>query len=124
MAQWLRICLQIQGTWVPSLVQEDSTYRGASKPEYHNYWASNLQAMLHNKTSHCNERPVVDSAQTAWPPPPHECSLGGRRKPTRLLLCTLGCSVVVFTSMEIGGGVALLSVPLPIRCRRLLYSPN
>ena len=67
-AQWLRICLQIQGTWVPSLVQEDSTYRGASKPEYHNYWASNLQVMLHNKTSHCNERPVVDSAQTAWPP--------------------------------------------------------
>ena len=31
-AQWLRICLQIQGTRVRSLVQEDPTCRGATKP--------------------------------------------------------------------------------------------
>ena len=41
--QWLRICLPRQGTWVRSLVWEDSTYRGAAKPASHNYWACMLQ---------------------------------------------------------------------------------
>ena len=36
-AQWLRICLPIQGTWVQSLVREDPTCRGATKPVSHNY---------------------------------------------------------------------------------------
>ena len=36
-AQWIRICLPVQGTWVQSLVQEDSTCLGATKPEYCNY---------------------------------------------------------------------------------------
>ena len=31
-AQWLRICLPVQGTWVRALVWEDPTCRGA-----HNY---------------------------------------------------------------------------------------
>ena len=37
MAQWLRICLPMQGTWVRALVQEDPTCRGATKPMRHNY---------------------------------------------------------------------------------------
>ena len=36
-AQWLRICLAMQGTWVQSLVQEDPTCLGASKPARYNY---------------------------------------------------------------------------------------
>ena len=36
-AQWLRICLPIQGTQVRALVQEDTTCRGATKPVCHNY---------------------------------------------------------------------------------------
>ena len=36
-AQWLRICLPIQGTRVQALVQEDPTCRGATKPMRHNY---------------------------------------------------------------------------------------
>ena len=36
MAQWLRICLPIQGTWVRALVQEDPTCRGATKPVHYN----------------------------------------------------------------------------------------
>ena len=36
-AQWLRILLPMQETWVRALVQEDPTYRGATKPVYHNY---------------------------------------------------------------------------------------
>ena len=36
-AQWLRICLPTQGTWVQALVREDPTWRGATKPVCHNY---------------------------------------------------------------------------------------
>ena len=36
-AQWLRICVPMQGTWVRSLVWEDPTCRGATKPVHHNY---------------------------------------------------------------------------------------
>ena len=35
--QWLRICLPMQGTQVPVLVQEDPTCRRATKPVCHNY---------------------------------------------------------------------------------------
>ena len=36
-AQWLRIRLPMQGTWVQALVQEDPTCHGATKPVSHNY---------------------------------------------------------------------------------------
>ena len=36
-AQWLRIHLPMQGTWVRALVQEDPTCRRATKPVRHNY---------------------------------------------------------------------------------------
>ena len=35
-AQWLRICLPVQGTGVQSLVREDPTCLGATKPVSHN----------------------------------------------------------------------------------------
>ena len=38
-AQWIRICLPMQGTRVRSLVWEDPTCRGATRPVSHNYWA-------------------------------------------------------------------------------------
>ena len=37
-AQWLRICLPMQGTRVRALVWEDPTCRGATRPMSHNYW--------------------------------------------------------------------------------------
>ena len=37
MIQWLVIFLPMQGTWVQSLVWEDSTCLGATKPVGHNY---------------------------------------------------------------------------------------
>ena len=37
MVQWLRICLPMQGTRVRSLVREDPTCHGATKPVRHNY---------------------------------------------------------------------------------------
>ena len=36
-AQWLRICLLMQGTRVQALVWEDPTCRGATGPVSHNY---------------------------------------------------------------------------------------
>ncbi|KAJ8778855.1 hypothetical protein J1605_013089 [Eschrichtius robustus] len=36
-AQWLRVCLLMQGTRVRALVREDPTCRGAAKPVRHNY---------------------------------------------------------------------------------------
>ena len=36
-AQWLRICLAMQGTWVRALVWEDPTCLGATRPMSHNY---------------------------------------------------------------------------------------
>ena len=36
-AQWLRICLPMQGTQVRALVREGPTCRGAIKPMRHNY---------------------------------------------------------------------------------------
>ena len=38
-AQWLRICLLMQGTRVRALVWVDPTCRGATRPVSHNYWA-------------------------------------------------------------------------------------
>ena len=35
-AQWLRICLPMQGTWVRALVWEDPTCRRATRPVSHN----------------------------------------------------------------------------------------
>ena len=34
-AQWLRVRLPMQGTWVRALVQEDPTCRGAAGPVSH-----------------------------------------------------------------------------------------
>ena len=36
-AQWLRMCLPMQGTQVRTLVWEDPTCRGAAGPVSHNY---------------------------------------------------------------------------------------
>ena len=52
MAQWIRIRLPMQGTWVRSLVQDDPTRRGATKPVHHNYWACALEPVSHNYWAH------------------------------------------------------------------------
>ena len=65
-AQWLRIRLPMQGTWVWSLVREDPTCSEATKPVCHKYWACMLQLLkparlepvLRNKRNHHNEKPM------------------------------------------------------------------
>ncbi|KAJ8793328.1 hypothetical protein J1605_000323 [Eschrichtius robustus] len=49
--QWLRIRLPMQGTQVRSLVREDPTYHGATKPVRHNYRACALEPASHNYRS-------------------------------------------------------------------------
>ena len=55
--QCLTICLPMQGTGLRSLVWEDPTCLWATKSIGHNYWASTLEPMLCNQTSHC-DKPV------------------------------------------------------------------
>ena len=52
MAQCLRICLPMQGTWVRALVRADPTCCGATKPVRHNYWACALEPVSHNYWAH------------------------------------------------------------------------
>ena len=47
-AQWLRIRLPMQGIQVRTLVQEDPTCCGATKPVSHNYWACAVEPASHN----------------------------------------------------------------------------
>ena len=54
-AQWLRICLPMQGTRVWALVQEDPTSCGATKPVHHNYWACALEPKSHNYSAHMSQ---------------------------------------------------------------------
>ena len=42
----------MQGTRVQSLVWEDTTCRGATKPVRHNYWACALEPASHNYWAH------------------------------------------------------------------------
>ena len=57
-AQWIRVCLPTQGTWVQSLAREDPTCLGVTNPMCHNYWAWVPRACVYNKRSLCNEKPV------------------------------------------------------------------
>ena len=52
MAQWLGICLPMQGTQFRALVQEDLTCRRATKPMRHNYWACAPETTSHNCWAH------------------------------------------------------------------------
>ena len=65
-AQWLRICLPMQGTWVRALVWEDSTCRGATGPVSHNYWACASGACALQQERPHSERPTHCNEE--WPP--------------------------------------------------------
>ena len=70
-AQWIRIHLPMQGTQLRSLVREDSTCCGTSKPVCHNCWVPMLQLLkptylepvVHSKGSHCNQNLTHHNAE-------------------------------------------------------------
>ena len=59
--QWLRICLPVQGTWVQSLVQEDSTCPQSTcmslrlKPVHLEPKLCSKRSCQNEKPAHCNE---------------------------------------------------------------------
>ena len=72
-APWIRICLPVHGPWVRSLVWEDPTGSGTTKPMGRRYWARALkpkywahvlqllksvflEPILCNERSHCSEK--------------------------------------------------------------------
>ena len=73
-AQWLGICLPMQGTRVWALVREDPTCRTAPKPVHHNYWAHVpqllksmcLEPVLCNKRSHFSKKPAYHNEEYLW----------------------------------------------------------
>jgi len=47
--QWIKICLPVQGTWVQSLVREDPTGHGITKPIHHSYpWTTTTEPTCFN----------------------------------------------------------------------------
>ena len=65
-AQWLRICLPMQGTRVRALVWEDPTCRGATRPVSHTTEPARLEPVLRNKRGRDSERPA--HCDEEWPP--------------------------------------------------------
>ena len=66
LAQWLRICLPMQGTRVRALVWEDPTRRGATKPVSHNYWAHVPQLLKPVCLELQQEKPLQREALAPW----------------------------------------------------------
>ena len=84
-AQWWRICLPVQETWVQFLIQADPTCLGGTKPMHHKYWACPLEPgswnywahvlqlrkpvclepVLCNKKSHQDKKPVYHNQRVA-----------------------------------------------------------
>ena len=82
-AQWIRICLPMQGTWVQSLVKEDPICCRAAEPVDQNHGPHTLgpsgrvcsacvprllkpqclELMLHNKRSHYSGKPAHHSEE-------------------------------------------------------------
>ena len=98
--------LPVQGTWIQSLVWEDSTRLEATKPTHHNYWASALEPgsrncwslhalgpTSHNYWSQCPREPAscYDCAcklPTTESHTPRACALQ-QEKPPQWELCAL-----------------------------------
>ena len=67
MAQWLRICLPMQGTRVRALVWEDPTCCGATGPVSPVFTEpAHLEPVLCNKRGRDGERPAHRDEE--WPP--------------------------------------------------------
>ena len=62
--QWIRICLSMQGTQVWSLVWEDSTCLGATKPMDHNYWSPRTYSLCSTTRGATSIRRLHTSVKT------------------------------------------------------------
>ena len=84
--QWLRTCLVMKGTPVRPLVREDPTHLGAiNLIHHHNCGLCTFEPVLHNKRSHCKEKPTLRNERAA---PGHRtgerpCAATKTQKPQR-----------------------------------------
>ena len=82
-AQWLRICLPMQGTWVPSLAWEDPTCLGATKAVGHNYEACALEPVSHDYGAPAEPAAAPQQARSgqweAWTPQLRAARAGGNQ---------------------------------------------
>ena len=82
-AQWLRVRLPVQGTRVQSLVREDPTCHGATKPLHHGYWACALELASRNywslRTRTAEARAPGAGARPQEKPPQWEARAPKRR---------------------------------------------
>ena len=67
-AQWLRIRLPMQWTWVRALGREDPTCRRATKPVRHDYWACEPQLLSLRATTNEAHVPRARAPQQEKPP--------------------------------------------------------
>ena len=67
--QCLGIHLVRQGTLIQSLVQEDFTCPGATKPVCHNYWDCALEPEFYNERSHHDKKPGHGKSSLHSPQP-------------------------------------------------------
>ena len=87
-AQWLGICLPMQGTRVRALVWENPTCLRATKPVHHSYWACALEPTSHNYWSPCATTTEAHTprARAPWqekPPQWEACAPQRRVAPAR-----------------------------------------
>ena len=81
-------CLPIQGTRVPSLIQEDSTYHRATKPLPSRTYKPqllkpmHLELALHNKRSHCSKKPAHHNWRVPCSTQPEEARVQQQRPST------------------------------------------
>ena len=75
-AQWLRILLAVQETWVRSLIWEDSICQVATKPVHCNYWACALDTKSCNYP-HSRAHPLQQEKPPQW----ETCPLQPERVP-------------------------------------------
>ena len=52
-AQWIKICLPMQQTRAPTLVQEDSMHHRAARLLCHSYWARSPEPVSHSYEPEC-----------------------------------------------------------------------
>ena len=95
----------MQETWVLSLIWEDFTCQGVTKPValVLRYWACGLYPVLHNERSRCNEKLCIAPGEEPLLTTTRE-SPGSATRPSaaknklinskKLVLCIFGCSVM------------------------------
>ena len=79
MAQWERVHLAMRETQAPSLIWEDRTCHGATKPTHHNYWACALGPRSCNYWAHVSQllkaaHPGAHALQREKPPHWEACA--------------------------------------------------